>query len=214
LKERGLWDKSIVVLMSDHGECFGEGNVYFDHHGLYDAVTRVALLWHEPGVEAGRCNAMVETQDIMPTLAERCGWALPEYELSSRSFCDALKDESVKGRDFVAGVESTRQASLCWRTDKWKLIVPITHDAAGNPLPDIYGNVRDPQVLLYDLQNDPGERYNVVNEYSQVRDELLQKLTQWRSEEVARRGGHDPVLDGLSLAYNEFMERLTGRGLR
>jgi arylsulfatase A-like enzyme len=114
----------------------------------------------------------------------------------------------------VAGVESTRQASLCWRTDKWKLILPITHDAKGNPLPDIYGNVRDPQLLLYDLQNDPQERTNVATQNPQVRDDLLQQLNTWRNEEVARRGGHDPVLDGLSLAYNEFMERLTGRGLR
>jgi arylsulfatase A-like enzyme len=214
LKERGLWDNSIVVLMSDHGECFGEGNVYFDHHGLYDAVTRVALLWHEPGMAARRCNALVETQDILPTLAERCSWEVPDYDLSSRSFYDALKDESVLGRDFVAGVESTRQASLCWRTDQWKLVLPVTEDAEGNPLPDIYGNVRSPQVLLFNLQNDPQERTNVADQHPQVRDALLQQLTAWRNDEVARRGGHDPVLDGLSLAYNEFMERLTGRGLR
>jgi hypothetical protein len=36
------------VVMSDHGECFGEGNVYFRSSRLYDAVTRVALLWHGP----------------------------------------------------------------------------------------------------------------------------------------------------------------------
>jgi arylsulfatase A-like enzyme len=68
--------------MSDHGECFGEGNVYFDHHGLYDAVTRVALLWHDPESQR-RCNALSKLRDIMPTLAERCGWEVPEYELSS-----------------------------------------------------------------------------------------------------------------------------------
>ncbi|HEX8237410.1 MAG TPA: sulfatase [Abditibacteriaceae bacterium] len=214
LKAQGLWDNTIVVVLSDHGECFGEGDVYFDHHGLYDAVLRVAMLWHVPGAQAGRCSAIIANEDIMPTLIKHCGWPQPEYSLSSHSFDAALRNEPFAGRDFLVGVESTRQASLCWRTGKWKLILPITHDAAGNPLPDIYGNERDPEPLLFDLESDPGERHNVAVEYPQARDELLQQLQKWRSEEVARRGGHDPVLDGLSLAYDEFMERLTGRGLR
>jgi hypothetical protein len=113
-----------------------------------------------------------------------------------------MPDDVVSGRDFVAGVN---------RRDRLRSAgAPIsgscstfTHDAKGNPLPDIYGNVRDPQVLLYDLQNDPQERTNVANQNPQVRDDLLQQLTQWRNAEVARRDGHDPVLDGLSLAYND-----------
>jgi len=44
LKVRGNWDNTIFLLLSDHGECFGEGGFYFDHHGLYDAVTHIALL--------------------------------------------------------------------------------------------------------------------------------------------------------------------------
>jgi arylsulfatase A-like enzyme len=214
LKARGIWDNTILVVLSDHGECFGEGDVYFDHHGLYDAVLRIAMLWHVPGAPTGRCSAIVANEDIMPTLIERCGWSSPEYSLSSRSFDAAFRSEQFNGRDFLVGVESTRQASLCWRTDKWKLILPITHDAQGNPLPDIYGNTRNPEPLLFDLHNDPAERNNVAAENSQVRDELLGALATWREAEVTERGGHDPVLDGLSLAYDEFMERLTGRGLR
>src|SRR5205807_812140 len=32
LKEHDLWDNTVVVLLSDHGEAFGEGGLYFDHH--------------------------------------------------------------------------------------------------------------------------------------------------------------------------------------
>lgn len=214
LKSTGLWDNSIVIVMSDHGECFGEGNVYFDHHGLYDAVMRVALLWHEPKGQSRRCNATISTEDILATLCERCAWPLPEYSVTGHSFGDALRNEEFRGRDFIVGVESTRQASLALRTDNWKLILPITHDATGEPLPDIYGQKRRPKPLLFNLENDPQEQKDVADEYSDVRDALLQKLNDWRKEEVARRCGHDPVQDGLSLAYSEFMERLTGRGLR
>jgi arylsulfatase A-like enzyme len=214
LKEQNLWDSTIVIVLSDHGECFGEGNIYFDHHGLYDATLRIAMLCHVPGAQAGRCDAIVANEDILPTLVEMCDWPQPEYALSSCSFAQALRNQPFAGRDFLVGVESTRQASLCLRTDKWKLILPITQDASGTTLPDIYGNDRNPNPLLFDLENDPQERHDVSFEYSNVRDELLQHLMTWRADEVAQRGGHDPVLDGLSLAYGEFMARLTGRGLR
>ena len=48
LKEKDLWDSSHVIALSDHGEAFGEGHIYFDHHGLYDAITRLTLLWKTP----------------------------------------------------------------------------------------------------------------------------------------------------------------------
>jgi arylsulfatase A-like enzyme len=52
LKVSGLWDNTILILLSDHGECFGEGDVYFDHHGLYDAVIRVTLICRAPETAA------------------------------------------------------------------------------------------------------------------------------------------------------------------
>jgi hypothetical protein len=40
-------------------------------------------------------------------------------------------------------------------------------------------------------------------------------LSQWRADEVARRGGSDPLVEnGLSLDYDDFMSRLTARKLR
>jgi len=214
LKARGLWDNTILILMSDHGECFGEGNVYFDHHGLYDAVLRVALLCRAPGGTAARRDAVVSTEDILPTIMEWCGWQRPDYPLTGESFAPIWRGEKSAGRDCIIGVESTRQASLCWRTSQWKLIHPIVCDARGESLPDIYGNPRDPRCLLFDLQNDPHERHDVSRQWPEVCDHLARQLTAWRRDEVEMRGGHDPVLDGLSLAYEDFMARLTSRGLR
>jgi arylsulfatase A-like enzyme len=211
LKQLNLWDDMILIVMSDHGECFGEGNVWFDHHGLYDAVMRVALLWHAPGLEAGRRQAMVSTEDILPTLIEACGWKGPRYRLTGQSVMPILGDAAQLGHEFIVGVESTRQASLCLRTEWYKLILPIVQDAQGNGLPDIYGRPRDPSVLLFDLHNDPGETRN-IDDWERIK--LGQRLLQWRRKEVARRHGDDPILHGLTLAYDDFMARLTGRGLR
>jgi arylsulfatase A-like enzyme len=215
LKALNLWENSLVILMSDHGEAFGEGGIHFDHHGLYDAVTRVSQIWHVPGVEAGRRQAMISTEDILATLAEAGGWQLPPYEITGRSFWPVVQGRSTSHRDWVVHIESTRQASLALRTERWKLIQPIPHDARGAVLPDIYGNQRGAKVLLYDLQNDPAESHDVGDEHPEVRAQLQQQLNDWRAAEVTRRGGDDPLLEnGLSLGYHEFMERLLSRKLR
>ena len=215
LKVLGLWDSSIIVAMSDHGEAFGEGDVEFDHHGLYDAVTRVAQIWRVPNIESGRCAALVSTEDIMPTLCEIASIPLPESEITGRSFVPVLRDQSTLHRDFVISIESTRQASMALRTPKWKLVQPIVQTAQGAPLPDIYGRERDSKVLLFDLENDPAETRDVGEVFPAVRDDLQQQLNAWRAAEVARRGGDDPLLEnGLSLGYDEFMARLSSRKLR
>lgn len=213
LKTNNLMDDTIVIAMSDHGECFGEGNFYFDHHGLYDATTRVALMCHVPGAPAGRCGEMVSTQDIFPTLCAQMNWQTPADVSPEYQFAPALQGQPFKPRDEIVLVESSRQAGIAIRTSEWKLILPITHDINGNPLPDFYGNPRDPKVLLYDLKNDPAETLDVAEKYPVQREDLLQRLQQWRAEQVAQLNGHDPLLEnGLSLGYEEFMGRILKRG--
>jgi len=213
LRAQNLMDDTIVIAMSDHGECFGEGDFYFDHHGLYDAVTRVALMWRVPGAVAGRCGEMVSTQDIFPTLCAQMNWQTPPDVLTKYQFAPVFDGKPFQSRDAIICVESSRQASIAIRTKDWKLIVPIIKDVNGNPLPDFYGNPRDPKVLLYNLQNDPEETQDVAEKYPSQRDVLLQRLQQWRADEVARLDGHDPLLEnGLSLGYEEFMGRMLKRG--
>ncbi|MEO6906847.1 MAG: sulfatase-like hydrolase/transferase [Abditibacteriaceae bacterium] len=213
LETNNLLDETIVIAMSDHGECFGEGEFYFDHHGLYDATTRVALMCHVPGAATGRCAQLVSTQDIFPTLCAQMNWQTPPDISSKHQFAPAFNNQSFNSRDEIILVESSRQASIAIRTPDWKLIVPVTEDIDGNALPDFYGNPRDPKVLLYDLKSDPNETQNVADRNPAQRDQLLQRLQSWRAQEVARLNGHDPLLEnGLSLGFDEFMERMLKRG--
>jgi arylsulfatase A-like enzyme len=215
LKNAGVWDDTIFIFTSDHGECFGEGGLYFDHHGLYDAVLRLAQMWHVPGNAPGRRDDLVTMEDLLPTVLELCGWSPPNYPLTGRSNAPALGGREQAEHEFMVAVESSRQASLCYRTDRWKLIYPIIRDIHGAPLTGFYGQERSPELQLFDLQNDPAERHDVAPQNIAVRDDLLLRLQQWRDAEVALRGGDDPLLEnGLSLDYNDFMARLTARKLR
>ena len=210
LQERGVWDETIFVLMSDHGEAFGEGGFHFDHHGLYDAVLRIALTMRVPEIAPRRSNAMISSEDIFPTLCDLAGWPLPDYQLTGQNFAPVLSG-GAGSRHEIFAVEATRQASLALRTDKWKLIQPIIADKNGVPLPDFHGKPRDAAPLLFDMENDVAETKNVAQEQPVVRDEMAARLKSRHQSEVTRRGGDDPALDGLTLPLESFLKRIEKR---
>ena len=217
LKSLGLYDTSHILALGDHGEAFGEGGIEFDHHGLYDAVTRIPLIWKRAGarVDASTCSALISNEDILPTMLEVCSADLQsEGEMTGRSFASALRGEEFAGREQIVCVESTRQCSIALRTRDWKLIVPIAQTGDGRRLPDLHGHARDEEPLLFDLKYDPREQKNLARELPEQLEGMMQVLASWRETEVARRGGDDPLEYGLSLPFDDFMKRLTGRGLR
>ncbi len=197
-------DDALVLLVSDHGEAFGEGGLYFDHHGLYDAVTRITMILRVPGQPAGRVDDLVSTEDVLPTLCAVADLPLPNYPLTGQN---ALAGGC---RDRIVCVESSRQASLALRTRSHKLILPITADAEGHRLPDLYGRPRKPDPLLYDLRADPAEIHDVAARQPEVTTAMLAELNDWRAAEAG--DGVDPILiSGLSLPYQTFMARRLAR---
>ena len=209
IRDQGAWDNTVFVLLSDHGECFGEGNLYFDHHGLYDAVTRVALLLRVPGRASARCSALASTEDLLPTLTDLVGLPRPPYTLTGTSLLPLIDGTQDDVRPYVVSAESSRQASLALRTTHWKLILPIVTDAHGQPMPDFYGRPRSDEILLFDLLADPEERRNVQAELPAQRDALLSILESWRNEMGTGVDAPDPIqAHGLSMPYTRFMERL------
>ncbi len=215
LRTHDAWDNTIFVLLSDHGECFGEGGLYFDHHGLYDAVTRLTLMLKLPSGPQGRVDALVSHEDLLPTLCEAAGLSLPAYPLTGRSLLPLVDGSATSVRSSVVSVESTRQASLALRNEREKLILPIVEDAAGNPLPDLYDRPRSPSPQLYDIVADPTERHDLASERPGDVARLLAELEAWRSDQEKTTGRPDPVrAQGLSLPYARFMARRGGGGNR
>jgi sulfatase-like protein len=78
LKRRGLWDRSIVVLTSDHGEMLGEDRQWGHAYYLYPQVLQTPLLIHVPESlrrqPAPDTNAIAFSTDITPTLYALLGY--------------------------------------------------------------------------------------------------------------------------------------------
>src|SRR5437899_8153401 len=72
LEELGLWEETLVLLQSDHGEELDDHGCWFDHHGLYDTNVRVPLMMRLPGqIKAGLAvEPMCSVLDVAPTVLD------------------------------------------------------------------------------------------------------------------------------------------------
>ncbi len=74
LEARGLWDDTVVVFVSDHGEAFGEHGRLEHGRDLHREVVDVPLIVRVPGGAAGReVKRVVEQVDVFPTLLGLAG---------------------------------------------------------------------------------------------------------------------------------------------
>ena len=69
LKALGIYDQTLIVFLSDHGESLGERG-YIGHNQLYQVQLHVPLILHIPGIQAMQIHAPLESLDVMPTIFE------------------------------------------------------------------------------------------------------------------------------------------------
>ncbi len=165
LKQRGIYDRAIVVLLSDHGEGLLEHGE--QEHGvfLYREALQVPLLIKLPkNVRGGaRVAAPAGLVDVFPTLLQLIGAAVPPGLDGVSLFAPAGRPQApTPARSLYAETYYPR-LHLGW-------------SEATALLGDRFHYIRVPRPELYDLQADPGERTNVLPQerraYAALRQEL------------------------------------------
>ncbi len=150
LKRQGKWDNTLVVIVSDHGEEFGERGLYFHGNSLYRGSLEVPLLLRFPAaVPAGRTVAVpVSLKDLAATVLAVAG-ARPD--LPGRSLARYWEGP-------VTGAAATREALLMELNHAPRL--PTDAPIAKGPMKAVLQNnlklIRngDGREELYDFAND------------------------------------------------------------
>lgn len=161
LRQEGLWEDTLVIVTSDHGELFGEHDKYAKPEYLYDELLHVPLLaTNVPERVADGHDDLVSLLDIPPLVHE-----VLEVEPDSRYTGQV---PGIEPREYVLA-EHKRQKSVVVgaRADDWRYV----HD-------EIRGEDR-----LFDL--DDGERVSVTGRTDDEDVELLRRAVQSRLNDVA-----------------------------
>ncbi len=165
LDELDVADNTIVIINSDHGHMIGEHGMCHKGPFCYEGTARVPTFIRWPGhLEPGtRIESLAAGVDFMPTVLEMLGIAVPDH-VHGHSLLPMLegKRETVREHAFIQWDDY----GFCIRGERWKL---AWWDC-------------DSDGELYDLAEDPWEKNNLYHApaVESVRDELLDRLNEWR----------------------------------
>jgi len=141
LKERGLYDRALIIVTADHGEEFGEHGTY-GHGNVYEQALRIPMIIKFPKAQFGgtRFKPVVELADLMPTILDTAGLPIPEG-LDGQSLLRVLnKTEEHDGYGY-----GQRFMMRTVRDEEWKLIR------------------KQPGVFeLFNIAQDPAEKNNLA----------------------------------------------------
>ena len=181
LETRRLSDRTIVVVIGDHGESLnehGEGT-----HGLfiYESTTRVPFIVRTPYElpRGQRIKSTVRSEDVMPTVLELVGTRPPDG-IQGRSLAPLLAggaadlnldaySESLYARNHYGWSELR-----ALRSGRFKYIATTRPE-------------------LYDLERDPREERNLFDERRSLADRMAQELDRLTAESGSETGGPSAV---------------------
>lgn len=144
LKKKGVYDDTMILFTSDHGEYLGYHHMLLKCNHLYDPLAKIPLIIKYAGQKEGRTDdRLSENIDISATVLSCTGLDAPD-SMQGKDLC------SKEQRTFVFsegqyGVDKNPCLGYMIRDRRYKLL--------------IRGSLED--GMLFDLQKDPFELHNV-----------------------------------------------------
>ena len=161
LEQKGLLDKTIIILTADHGEEFRDHGGIRHTDTLYDELIKVPLLIKIPGIKPARIKTAVALSDIVPTL-----FSLIELQIPGKVSGKIIRfgRGGVKAKERAIFAEANQGVrKRCVIKDSYKLILDLS----------------DKKRELYNLAEDPKERVNLADISKGKADELARLITQY-----------------------------------
>lgn len=177
LKDEDLFDNTIIIITSDHGETLGEGGVFFIHgYSTKDYMVKLPLIIHYPEkLKHKVIDYQTSRLDVLPTILDLAGIKKHSDFQGKNLFEEKTEFVFIESMDcsktlipgdicYPEGREGRRKAVRY--NNKYKLIM----------IPTEQGEVYE----LYDLEKDLlGETNNIYNENDEMSQFLKKKLDEW-----------------------------------
>lgn len=186
LKELGIYDDTIIIYTSDHGAHFKTRNPEYKR-SCHESASRTPLIIKGGGFEAGRVEKRLSSLiDLPPTMLSMAGIDIPKNYMGIDLTTQINAPD--KKRDCVFMQISESQCGRAIRTDRFKYAVrDLSPVGYAHHSSKVYF-----EDYLYDLQNDPIEKHNLIKnpKYAKIRQELKYLLL----DQMKNAGEEPPVI--------------------
>ncbi len=206
LKLNRLYDSSLIVALSDHGESLGEHNE--DEHGffVYNSTVHVPLIVKPPAasaIAAGRRREPVETAAVAPTLLQLAGVKDPTDLIHAQFQTHALFDTNQAATP-AGNAPAYSETFYPFSSFAWSPLHALESER--------FHFIEAPKPELYDLESDPGETRNVAAEQPATVAVLREKMRALLAHNPFTR--HDAGAGNLSPDAQEKLRALGYFGFR
>lgn len=184
LKELNLYDNTMIILTSDHGEEFYEHKSWHHTHSVYNETIKVPLIikFLDSKHMRKRIPEFARLIDIMPTILEELGINPSKYKMDGESLLELLSDEKqeMEERIFIAELATNVMQrhvpkKVAINRGKHKLI--INSEFKSEDLSYFLFSPPEMEPMeVFDLGKDPDELYNKTRENPQLAQRLLDFL--------------------------------------
>lgn len=199
LKNKGIYDNTLILFMSDHGDFTGDYNLpEKTHFSLQDDLIHVPLMIKPPAAvatQAGVRQSLVELVDLCPTIYNMLEID-PDYPVQGKSLVENLAGDDAPLRACVFAEIGSRKEELPFINKDVNSLPPNNFYAMQSQVShalhrqgsyvitarsQAYKYIRrgyNDHHELYDLKNDPGELHNLIHQpaYAAVQQQMATHL--------------------------------------
>ena len=205
LKQTGRWDKTIVIVVADHGESLGDHGEFLHGDSYFDSVVKVPMIVRVPGLDGNPSpiQPLVSHVDLLPTVLDLVG-AVPPAGIDGRSLVPAFSDPTTSIRTTTlveGGVSWTPRDKMRGAviSPPWALLRQPVMCTMGRPEPP--PGPGEPFNCLFNIETDPGQSTNQARSQPEVVSRLQAR---WDGFRAAKSGSvvptevqHDPAFKAL-----------------
>jgi len=197
LEEAQVADRTLIVVVGDHGEGIGDHDELTHSLLCYETTIRVPLIIKIPGVKGGaRIGENVGTVDLAPTILDLIGLPQPE-EVQGRSLRPYLTLEggstAKHDRAYYAETLSPRFAH------GWSEVRVLIDEP--------YKYIHSSKPELYDIRSDPAERDDLASRRPELVTSMQQKL-----ENLVNEKASPAAAEAAGEVDTETLQRLAALG--
>jgi arylsulfatase A-like enzyme len=190
IEDLGLFENTIIVFTSDHGTYLGEHNSIGKTPVLYEEISHIPLIVRMPdSMECikGRCNALVQPPDLMPTYLEIAKTEIPDT-VQGKSLFPIIQGTKKTVRESAISSGSLLETHFITITDGDLALIMISNDLEDSDAKMTvafdfvqHGLYRKKIIAptideLYDLKSDPNQVLNIIDEKREIADALREEV--------------------------------------